>query len=102
MEMLDERSTALMHNWRTLLATAGLTGGMLAGGLLAAVPADAQPYPYYRHDPRAIEHRRVEEHRIAERRRFRERERFAEDRQFVQPHWEYRNGRRFWREGYWR
>ena len=92
-----------MKNLRTILAMAGMTGGMLAGSLLLATPADAQPY--YRDDPpRAIDHqrfddRRAEERRIEERRA---RERYIEHREFVQAHWEYRDGHRFWRDGYYR
>ncbi len=91
-----------MKTWRTLLAMAGLTGGMLAGGLFAAIPADAQPY-YQGVPPPAADHRRFEDHRIAEERRIRERERLAaEHRQWVVAHWEYRDGHRYWHEGYWR
>jgi len=91
-----------MKTWRTLLALASVTGGMLAGGLLAATPADAQTY--YRHDPPPIAQRRADDRRFAGDRRFAEehraRERYIEHRQWVAAHWEYRDGHRFWHDGY--
>jgi hypothetical protein len=81
-----------------------MTGGMLAGGLLAALPADAQTYDHHytpRADQRYDNHRRAEERRIAEERRAHER--YVEHREWVAAHWEHdRFGHRVWREGYWR
>lgn len=86
-----------MKRWHSFLTIAGASAGILAGSIIAAAPADAQPYPYYRHDapPPAVRHR-IEEHRI-------ERQRAIAHREWVAAHWENdRYGHRVWRPGYWR
>jgi hypothetical protein len=99
-EVLEERRIlAIMFRWNSFIAIVGATAGMLVGGLLAALPANADPY-HHPGPPPSVVHREIAERRIALER---EREhRLARHRVWVSAHWEYRDGHRYWVNGFWR